>query len=116
MKFLNTTQVKGLGSIFLSYNSKRYYLKNKLQQILNLFNISFKINNHFFEFASKLKSSVEKLHVTFLEKKGRRMKFRNQLTLLLTMPEDAVGELEISVERIPSCMTSGLSILSAEYG
>ena len=27
------------------------------------------------------------------------MKFRNQLTLLLTMPEDAVGELEISVER-----------------
>jgi len=44
------------------------------------------------------------------------MKFRNQLTLLLTMPEDAVGELEISVERIPSCMTSGLSILSAEYG
>jgi len=44
------------------------------------------------------------------------MKFRNQLTLLFTMPEDAVGELEISVERIPSCMTSGLSILSAEYG
>ena len=27
------------------------------------------------------------------------MKFRNQLTLLFTMPEDAVGELEISVER-----------------
>lgn len=55
MKFLKTTQVKGLGGLFLSYNSKRYYIKNKLQQILNLFNISFKINNHFFQI-SLLKS------------------------------------------------------------
>ena len=43
-------------------------------------------------------------------------KVANAMTLRFTMPEDAVGELEISVERIPSCMTSGLSILSAEYG
>ena len=43
-------------------------------------------------------------------------KAANAMTLRFTMPEDAVGELEISVERIPSCMTSGLSILSAEYG
>ena len=83
MKFLKTTQVKGLGSLFLPYNTKRYYIKNKLQQILNLFNISFKINNHFFEFPSKLKKLSRKTTRNFFgeERKKNEIQKSTYITL-----------------------------------